>query len=294
NAITTWKNMRDDLKDYDVVLVDTAGRHSLDEELVDEIEKLGKKVEPTETILVMPADVGQTAKTQAEKFKEALNITGVIITRMDSTAKGGGALSACAETNAGVYFIATGEKINDIEEFNPKSFLSRLLGMGDLESLLEKIRSVSDEGAQEKMQKKLEEGKLSLSDVVEQVKSMNQLGGMDKLKSMIPGMSAAKIDDSVLEAQQDKIAKWEHIIKSMTEEERDNPEILKKETSRIRRIARGAGVNGSEIRSLLKQYDMLNDMMKMGAGADMSEGMSQKQMMKMAKKFGKKMKGFKV
>jgi len=293
DAIVTWKKMESELKSYDVVLVDTAGRHSLDEELVDEIEGLGKKVKPTETILVMPADVGQTAKTQAEKFKEALNISGVIVTRMDSTAKGGGALSACAETGASVYFIATGEKVNDLEEFNPKSFLSRLLGMGDLESLLEKIRSVTDEKSQEKMQKKLESGKLSLSDVVEQVKSMNEIGGMDKIKSMIPGLGAAKIDDNVLSEQQEKISKWEHIIKSMTKEEREDPEVLKKETGRIRRIARGAGVNGSDIRSLLKQYDMLNDMMKMGAGSDMSEGMSQKQMMKMAKKFGKKMKGMK-
>jgi len=293
DAVKTWKNFRDELKDYDVVLIDTAGRHSLDEELVDEIENLGKKIKPTETILVMPADVGQAAKAQTEKFKEALKISGVIITRMDSTAKGGGALSACAETNANVYFIATGEKINDIEEFNSKGFLARLLGMGDLESLLEKIRSVTDEKSQEDMQKKVESGKLSLSDVVEQVKGMNQLGGMDKMKSMIPGLSSAKIDDSALESQQEKISRWEHIIKSMTEEERENPELLKKETSRIRRVAKGAGVNGSEIRSLLKQYDMLNDMMKMGAGGDMSEGMSQKQMMKMAKKFGKKMKGMK-
>jgi len=293
DAIVTWKNFRKELEDYDVVLIDTAGRHSLDEELIGEIEKLGKKIEPTETILVMPADVGQTAKTQAEKFKDVLDMTGVIITRMDSTAKGGGALSACAETNASVYFITTGEKVNDLEEFNPKSFLSRLLGMGDLDSLLEKIRSVTDEKSQEKMQEKLESGKLSLSDVVEQVKSMNQLGGMDKIKSMIPGFNSAKIDDNVLSAQQDKISKWEHIIKSMTEEEKENPEILKKETGRIRRVARGAGVNGSEIRSLLKQYDMLNDMMKMGAVGDMSEGMSQKQMMKMAKKFGKGMKGMK-
>lgn len=293
DAIKTWKNFRDDLKEYDVVLIDTAGRHSLDEELVKEIESLYKKIEPTETILVMPADVGQTAKTQAEKFKEALNISGVIITRMDSTAKGGGALSACAETGASVYFITTGEKVNDIEEFNPKSFLSRLLGMGDLDSLLEKIRSVTSEKDQKKIQEKLEGGKLSLNDVVEQVKSMNQIGGVDKIKSMIPGFKDAKINEDVLEGQQAKVAKWEHIIKSMTEEERENPEVLKKETGRIKRVAQGAGVNGSEVRALLKQYDMLNDMMKMGADSDMSEGMSQKQMMKMAKKFGKKMKGAK-
>jgi signal recognition particle subunit SRP54 len=166
----------------------------------------------------MPSDIGQSAKKQASEFQDALKISGVVITRMDSTAKGGGALTACAETKAGVYFIANGEKINDIEEFNPESFLSRLLGMGDLQALIEKIRSATDEKQQEKMQKKLEEGKLSLEDVVEQVKSMNQIGGFDKIKGMIPGLGKAKIPEEMLETQQGKVAKWEDILKSMTPE----------------------------------------------------------------------------
>ena len=119
DAIKTWKKFESQLKKYELILIDTAGRHNLDKELISEIKSLGKEINPTETILVMPADIGQAAKKQAEDFKKALNITGVIITRMDSTAKGGGALTACAETNAPVYFITTGEKINDIEEFNP-------------------------------------------------------------------------------------------------------------------------------------------------------------------------------
>ena len=291
DAIKTWKLIKPKLKDYNVVLIDTAGRHTLDRELVQEIKSLNKYIKPTELILVMPADIGQAAKQQAQEFKDAVDISGVIITRMDSTAKGGGALTACAETKAPVYFIGIGEKINDIEEFNPKSFLSRLLGMGDLQSLIEKIKSVTDEDKQKKMQEKLEQGKLSLTDVIEQVKSMNSLGGFEKIKSMIPGLGNAKIPDNLLENQQEKIAKWEHIIKSMTPEERENPELLKKQTSRISRIAKGSGVNNSDIRSLLKQYDMLNEMIKGGAEMDMSKGMSQKQMMKMAKKFmkGKKL-----
>jgi signal recognition particle subunit SRP54 len=287
NAVETWKKFKPKLKDYDLILIDTAGRHNLDEELVKEIKELGKQIKPTETILVMPADIGQAAKDQAEAFQKALNITGVIITRMDSTAKAGGALTACAETNAGVYFIATGEKINDLEEFNPESFLSRLLGMGDLQTLIEKIKSVTNQDEQEEMQKRLEQGKISLEDVIEQVKSMNSLGGFDKIKSMIPGMNSAKIPENMLDNQQQKIAKWEHILKSMTKEEKENPELLEKQTTRIKRIAQGAGVHGSDVRSLLKQYKMLQELVKGGSDMDMSQGMSQKQMMKLAKKFGK-------
>lgn len=292
DAVKTWKGIEKKLNAYDVILVDTAGRHNLDSELIDEIKDLDKVVSPTHRILVIPADIGQTAKVQASEFKDAARVNGVIITRMDSTAKAGGALTACAETGASVFFIGTGEKINDIEEFNPESFLSRLLGMGDLNALMEKIRSVTDSSGQEEMQARIMEGKMTLDDVVEQVKSMNSLGGFEKIKSMIPGMGAAKIPEGMLSSQQEKIAKWEHIIKSMTKGERENPELLKNQTSRISRIASGSGVNNSDVRSLLKQYDMLQSMIKDSSGLDMSGGMNQKQMMKFAKKFmkGKKMK----
>lgn len=289
NAIKTWKKLEKskELKEYNLLLIDTAGRHNLDKELVTEIKSLGKEVKPTETILIMPADIGQAAKKQAEDFKTALDISGVIITRMDSTAKAGGSLTACAETNAGVYFIATGEKINDIEEFNPESFLSRLLGMGDLPALMEKIRSVTGEKDQEEMQKNFEEGKISLEDVIEQVKSMNQLGGLDKIKSLIPGLGNAKIPENALESQQAKVAKWEHILKSMTKQERKDADIFEKQPSRIARVAKGAGVNNTDVKSLLKQYKLLRDMLKGGMG-DMSQGMSPQQMQKLMKKFGKK------
>jgi len=289
NAVKIWKKNEKELKDYDLILIDTAGRHTLDKDLIKEIKNLNEKIKPTESILIMPADIGQAAKQQAQEFKEAINISGVIITRMDSTAKAGGALTACAETKAGVYFIGTGEKINDIEEFNPKSFLSRLLGIGDLQALLDKIKSVTDEDKQGKIQKSLEGGKLSLEDVIEQVKSMESLGGFEKIKGMIPGFGKIKdkIPENLLENQEAKISKWEHIIKSMTKEEKENPELLKNQTSRISRIAKGAGVHTSDIRSLLKQYDMINEMISSGSDMDMSQGMSQKQMMKLAKKFGK-------
>jgi len=292
DAIKTWNDLEKSgkLKDFDLILIDTAGRHSLDNELVQEVKTLVKYSKPTETILVMPADIGQAAKKQAQQFKDAVSISGVIITRMDSSAKGGGALTACAETKAPVYFITTGEKIVDIEEFNPKTFLSRLLGMGDLESLMEKIRSVADESKTKKMQEKVSEGNLSLEDVIEQVKSMNSLGGFEKIKSMIPGFSSAKIPENVLESQQEKVSKWEHIIKSMTPEEKNNPTLLEKQTSRIARVAQGAGVHTSDVRALLKQYKLLNEMVKSTTGKgglDMSQGLDQRQMQKLAKKFGK-------
>jgi signal recognition particle subunit SRP54 len=290
NAIKTWKKFKKDLDKYEIVLIDTAGRHNLDKELVKEIKDLNKEIKPTEKILVMPADIGQAAKTQAKEFQDALNISGVIITRMDSTAKAGGALTACHEANAGVYFITTGEKINDLESFDPESFLSRLLGMGDLKTLIEKINSVTDTSKQEKMQKKLQEGKITLEDVIEQVKSMGQLGGFDKMKSMIPGLGKAKLPEEKLQSQEKKVQKWEHIIKSMTKEEKENPDIFDKEggTSRINRIAKGSGVNNSDIRSLLKQYKMLQSMIKEQSSFDPEKGMDMKKMQKLMKKFGKK------
>jgi len=291
NPVKVWKKYKKELEDYGIVLIDTAGRHTLDKPLINEMKALEKEIKPTEIILLMPADIGQAAKKQAKEFLEAVNISGVIITRMDSTARGGGTLTACAETKAPVYFITTGEKINDIEEFNPKSFLSRLLGMGDLETLIEKIRSVTDESKSQKLQKKITEGKISLEEVIEQVKSMGSLGGFDKIKSMIPGFSKVekKIPENLIENQEAKISKWEHILKSMTPEEKENPEILEKQTSRISRIAKGSGVHNSDIRSLLKQYKLLNDMIKSGGDVDMSQGLSQKQLQKLARKFGKKM-----
>lgn len=294
NALKIWKKYEKQLEKFDLILVDTAGRHNLDKELVKEIKELGKAINPDETILVMPADIGQAAKKQASEFQDALKISGVIITRMDSSAKGGGALTACAETNTGIYFITNGEKINDLEEFNPNSFLSRLLGMGDLDTLLEKIKSVTDEKKQAKLQKKVQEGKISLEDVIDQVKSMNQMGGFEKIKGLIPGMGKVDISDDKLGAQEEKVKKWEHIIKSLTPYEKENPEIILKQTTRINRIAKGAGVNNSDVRSLLKQYEMLKSFVKDSSDMDMSKGMSQKQMQRLMKKFGKKkMKRFK-
>jgi len=284
-----WKKYKTELSKYSLILVDTAGRDALDPALIKEIKSISKTVKPTETFLVMPADIGQTAKTQAQVFKSALPITGVIITRMDSTAKAGGALTACAEIKVPVVFIGTGEKPHDLELFNPQSFLSRMLGMGDLQSLIEKVKSASDPKKLAEQQKRLESGVLTIDDVISQVKAMGEMGSMDKILEMIPGLGKVKdkIPKQQLEAQQEKLKRWEHIARSMTPKEKENPELLEKQTTRMQRIAKGSGTTTTDVRTLIKQYRMLQEMVK-SQGA-MTEGkLDQKTLMKMARKFGKK------
>jgi len=286
-----WKKYESEIKKYNLVLIDTAGRDSLSSDLIKEIKDITKLTKPTETLLVLAADIGQTAKTQAEAFKEAASVTGVIITRMDSTAKAGGALTACAETKSPIVFIGTGEKPADLETFDPESFLSRLLGMGDLSTLLEKIHSVTDSKAIEESQKRLEEGKFTLKDLETQLESLGELGSFDKIMSMIPGMGKAKekLPEGAMETQQEKVKRWKNAIKSMTPEEIENPEIIEKQTSRLQRISKGSGVPTSDIRALLKQFKMMKEMLK--SQSDIASGkIDQKTMMKLAKKFGKKMK----
>ncbi len=292
DPLKIYKNFQKQLEAYDLILIDTAGRHSLDKELIKEIEELEKEINPDYLLLVMPADIGQAAKKQASEFQKACKINGVIITRMDSSAKGGGALTACAETQAPVFFIGTGEKMPDIETFVPSAFISRILGLGDLESLIEKVKTATefDGKKQKKLKKKLEEGKFNLRDLQEQLKSVKSLGSLSKITEMIPGLGKAKIPENLLGAQEDKIKKWSHIIDSMTEEEIENPEILEKQTSRLKRIAKGSGTSTTDIRQLLKQHKLLKDIASGGdiADIDPSQGLSQKQLQKLAKKFGKK------
>ncbi|MDP3027175.1 MAG: signal recognition particle protein Srp19, partial [Nanoarchaeota archaeon] len=289
NPIKIYNAFKDELEKFDLIVIDTAGRHSLDKELVSEIKTLTKTIKPEYKLLTIQADIGQAAKQQASEFQKAAEINGVIITRMDSTAKAGGALTACNETKAPVYFIGTGERINDFESFNPKSFISRLLGLGDLEGLLEKVQSATDEKSQKKLKEKLEKGEFNLRDLQEQLKSMSGMGSLSKIAEMIPGLGKAKIPDNLLGTQENKMKKWQHAINSMTEEEINNPELLEKQTSRLSRIAKGSGTSTSDIRQLIKQYKLLKEMTQTGSMEDFdpSQGLSQKQMMKLAKKFGK-------
>ncbi len=287
-SLEVIKKHKKELEKYDLILIDTAGRDGLNKELIKEIETLNKTLKPDYRLLVMPADVGQTAKTQAEEFSSALSIDGVIITRMDGTSKAGGALTACAETSSPVYFIGVGEQIHEIETFNPESFIQRLLGMGDLQALLEHVKSATDGTQTKRIEERLKEGKFTLLDLYSQLEQMNKMGSMDKLMGMIPGMSAAKVPKGALEKQEVKMKNWKCAISSMTEEEIENPEVLEKQTKRIQRIAKGSGTTTTEIRELLKQYKMLKEMMGMQSG--MADGnIDPKMMQKMAKKFGGKM-----
>jgi len=284
HALSIWKKYETKLKEYDIVFIDTAGRDALDKELIKELHELNTKINPTTTILIMPADIGQTAKKQAEEFKK-IGISGVIITRMDSSAKGGGALTACAETSSPVYFITTGEKINDIETFNPKSFVSRLIGLGDLDALIERIQTVIDEKQEKRLKKSFEEGNLTLLDIYEQLKAMEHTG-LKKIVNLIPGMGSKKIPEELLGKQENKMKNWKHAIDSMTKEEIENPEVLEKQPKRIQRISKGSGISTADVRGLLKQWKIINDFAK--GGIDASAGLSEKQMQKLARKFGKK------
>lgn len=288
NPEKIFKKFKKEIESYDLCFIDTAGRDALDNELVKEIKDLVNLIKPEHKIFVTPADIGQAAKFQASEFSK-LGISGVIITRMDSSAKGGGAITACYETKSKVLFITTGEKIAEIETFDPEAFVSRILDLGDIKSLLEKVETAIDKKTGEKARKALEEGKFTLDDFKEQIKQMSNLGPLDKIAGMIPGLSG-KLPEKLLGTQEEKIKKWEHAINSMTPEERENPEIIEKQTSRLGRIAKGSGTTTSDIRALIKQFKMLKELAKgKMQDMDMSQGISQKQMMKLAKKFGKKL-----
>lgn len=286
------KKYEKELEKYDLVLIDTAGRDALNNELIKEIKSIEKKIKPDYRLLVIPADIGQSAKKQASEFQKALSIDGVIITRMDGTARAGGALTACAETKAQIFFIGTGEKIHEIETFDSDAFISRLLGMGDLKGLLEKVHSVMDEKQQQNIEDRLKEGKFTLQDLYQQLESMGQLGSMDKIMGMIPGFSGAKIPKEAMEKQENKMKRWKYAINSMTKQEIENPELFDKQTTRIQRVARGSGTTTSEIRELLKQYKMMNDLLKSQSSMQgLQEGkIDKKTMMKMARQFKGKMK----
>ena len=226
----------------------------------------------------MGADVGQAAKTQAEKFNDTCKVTGVVITKLDGTAKGGGALTACSITNAPVKFIGVGEKIDDIEEFKAGGFVGRLLGMGDLEALLEKAKFAIKEEDAEVMKDKMLKGDFNLLDLSQQLESMNKMGSLKKIMNMIPGMGNMGLDDSMLNVSQDKMKNWKFLMNSMTQEELENPDILS--GTRIKRIANGSGLDETELRALIKQYKQSKKMMKMMKG-NMSEKGMQKMMQKM-------------
>ena len=261
---------------YDVLMVDTAGRLAIDEEMMNEIKALHAAVNPVETLFVVDAMLGQDAVNTAQAFNEALPLTGVILTKMDGDSRGGAALSVRQITGKPIKFIGVGEKITGLEPFHPDRIASRILGMGDVLSLIEDVQKGIDEEAAAKMAKKLQKGKgFDLNDFKEQIQQMRNMGGLESLMSKMPG-ELGQISKQIPEGTAEKaMGKVEAIINSMTPKERANPALLK--ASRKRRIAAGAGTSVQEVNKLLKQFEQSQQMMKMFSGSGMAK------LMRMAK-----------
>lgn len=274
DPIKIYKSFEDELKKFDIVIVDTAGRDALSTDLIKEIKDVNNLVKANENLLVISADIGQAAQKQAEAFHQSCGITGVIVTKMDGTAKGGGALTACAVTKAAIKFIGVGEKLDDFESFNPQGFVGRILGMGDIEALLEKAKeAITEEDAQD-LEKKLLKGEFSLIDLYQQMEAMSKMGSLSKIMEMIPGMGQIKMPKELLQGQEGKLVKWKHAMNSMTKQELEDPEII--DASRIERIAKGSGISTSDIRELIKQHRQGKKMMKMFKGSESPEKLMQK------------------
>ena len=245
-------------KRYDVVIIDTAGRHKDEKNLIREMKKLEEAVKPDEVMMVIDGTIGQQAASQAKAFHEATPIGSIFIAKLDGSARGGGALSAVAATGAPIKFIGIGEKLDDIEPFIPSRFVGRLLGMGDLQSLIEKVREAEIK-IPEKRVKAILSGKFTLADMYEQLKAVKDMGPFSRVVRLLPGLGY-DIPDDVMEVAEEQLDRWRVIIQSMTPEEREKPKILN--ASRIRRIARGSGTNEKDVKSLIKQYFMMRRMMR--------------------------------
>ena len=285
NALKIWKNVNKKLSKYDVIIVDTAGRDALSDDLIKEIESLNKDIKPQETLLVISADIGQAAQKQAEQFHKSCGITGVVSTKMDGTAKGGGVLSACAATNAPIKFIGVGEKLEDLEEFDPERFVGKMLGLGDLEALLEKAKGAISEEEAGDLSKKLLKGEFNLIDLYEQMRAMKKMGPLSKVMEMIPGFGQIKMPKEMLDIQEGKLDKWKHIMDSMNKSELEDPETIT--AKKAERISNGSGVDIKEVRELIKQYRMSKKMMKKFKGKKGMKGIEKmmKGMVNMPMKF---------
>jgi signal recognition particle subunit SRP54 len=268
---------------YDIKIIDTAGRHALEKEMIKEIREIEAMIRPEQRFLVLDASIGQQASVQARAFDDAVGITGIIITKMDGTAKGGGALSAVSETNSGVAFIGTGEKVDDIEKFEADRFISRLLGMGDIKSLIE----IAEESLEEKdVDADILKGKFTLKDLYKQLEAVKKMGPFKKIMQMMPlGGFGVDINDEMSQITEDKLGQFKVMMDSMTEAELNDPKII--DGSRLRRIARGSGTTTAEVSALLKYHRLMQKMMKqLGTGRGkmpMMKGMQIGKMMKMMK-----------
>ncbi len=273
----------EELSDVDVLIVDTAGRHALEDELISELEEIEQVVNPDRNLLVLDAAIGQGAKEQAKRFGDAVGIDGVAITKLDGTAKGGGALAAVDQTNSSIAFLGTGEEVQDIERFEPSGFISRLLGMGDLKQLSERVERAMQETGQTEEDwdpEDLMQGEFTLVDMRKQMEAMNNMGPLDQVMDMIPGLGGGikdQLPDDAMDVTQERLRAFEVIMDSMTEDELENPRSISK--SQIERVARGSGTSEEQVRELLEQHKMMNRMMKQFQG--MGDGDMQRMMKKM-------------
>jgi len=243
---------------HEVVIVDTAGRHKEEKTLMLEMQQIARQVRPQEIILVLDGTIGQQAASQAAAFNEATDVGSIIVSKLDGTARGGGALSGVAATGAPIKFIGVGEKIEDLEPFVPSRFVGRLLGMGDIESLVAKVQE-AEVGLSEKDINAMLSGKFTLADMYQQFETMRSMGPLQKVLQMVPGLGY-QLPDSELELAEERLDKYKYIIDSMTPEEREKPKVLN--ASRVRRIARGSGTEEKDVRELIKQYNAMRKMLK--------------------------------
>ena len=246
-------------KGYDLVLIDTAGRLHVDEKLMDELKSINEKVNPSEIILVIDAMIGQDAINVINGFNDKLPLTGTILTKMDGDTKGGVALSARHLTGVPIKFIGTSEKLDGLTEFEPERMVSRILGNGDIMSIIEKAESVIDEKEAMTTAKKMQSGKMDLEDFLSQLRQIKKLGPLENLLKLLPGARKMGLNNISIDPKQ--FARLEAIISSMTIKERKNPDIIK--SSRKQRIANGSGTSVKEVNKLLNQFDQMKKMMKM-------------------------------
>jgi signal recognition particle subunit SRP54 len=260
DPVKAIKNAIGSFKNFDIVIADSAGRDILDNALVKEIKLVKETLKPNNVTLVIPADLGQNASIQVKGFHELLDINNIILTKTDGTANGGGALTAAYISGAKVTFIGTGEKINDFEEFNPKKFVSKLLGLEGLESLLEKAKEENIQ-VNEESAKRVIKGEFNLMDVYEQYSSAKKIGSPQKIAEMMPGVPSSGRTKELLEKQEENIGKFITLMDSMTKEELENPKVI--DASRISRVAKGSGTSEELVRELLEQYRKMKTVMKM-------------------------------
>ncbi len=256
-------------KGNDVVIIDTAGRLAVDEEMMDEIARLKDAVHPDETLFVVDAMTGQDAVNTAKEFNDRLDFNGVVLTKLDGDTRGGAALSIRTVVTKPIKFVGTGEKMEAIDVFHPSRMADRILGMGDIVSLVERAQEQFDEEEAKRLQKKIQKNKFDFNDFLNQIEQIKKMGNIKDLAAMIPGVGKAIKD---VDIDNDSFKGIEAIIKSMTPKERTNPEILN--TSRRQRIAKGSGTDIQEVNRLIKQFDQTRKMMKMVTGNRMAGMMS--------------------